>query len=588
MHYDALTLAGMTTELRATLVPGRIQQVVMVDAHSVGLEIYAQGLRRQLLLCTQPQAPRVLVVTHKLRRGLDQETQVLLLLRKYARDALLTKIEQPDAAERILHLTFEHKDVGITVLIVELIGRQSNLLLVKENGRILDCLHRAPVENTTGRALRPGQMYTPPVQSKLPALDDGRADYYERLATITTPDGKLWKSLVATVAGLSPTAARELAWRLAGDGEAPASAATVLAIAAALQALWEPVLAGDGEPGLIEENGAVVGFAAYAVHYRGEFVPAATLSEAVETYYASPQVQTNPSLADPYAGQRAGVRSLLQRARQQVQRRLAALAGDEPAPGEPAAMRTAAEWLLALSSQVVPGQTVLAVPLDDEPLHIPLDATLTPVAQAERMFGRAAKLERAARFIPVRRAQLHQDLDFLDQLDLDLGGAANQPEIAAVREDLRSAGLLSSKTTKPGGPRDGHKPGAPLRFRSAQGLEILVGRNARQNEWVTFDLAHPDDFWLHARGVPGAHVVVRTGGRQPDDDTLHSAAQLAAYHSGARDERAAAVIVTRRRWVSRPPGGKTGQVLVRQEEVLTVAAELPPTAIPLNPEEKRR
>ncbi|MBK8048678.1 MAG: DUF814 domain-containing protein, partial [Anaerolineales bacterium] len=103
---------------------------------------------------------------------------------------------------------------------------------------------------------------------------------------------------------------------------------------------------------------------------------------------------------------------------------------------------------------------------------------------------------------------------------------------------------------------------APLRFRSERGFEILVGRNARQNELVTFSLARPGDVWLHARGVPGAHVVVKAAGRTPDPDTVTAAAQLAAYHSGARGERAASVIVTDRRHVHRPPGGRTGQVLV--------------------------
>jgi predicted ribosome quality control (RQC) complex YloA/Tae2 family protein len=374
---------------------------------------------------------------------------------------------------------------------------------------------------------------------------------------------------------VSPTAGRELAWRLTGDSEAAAAGITVVAIAATLQEMWKPVLAGDGQPGVVEEEGVPVGFAAYPVHFRGTFVPTDTLSAALQAYYASPQVQTGPSQADAYASQRANVRFLLQRARRQVERRLEALAGDEPAPGEAERVRTAAEWLLALSSQVVPGQEVLEVPLDGTTIRIALDATLKPVAQAERMFARAAKLERAARFIPVRRHQLQQDLAFLDQLDLDLVRAENQPEIAAVREDLRAAGLLTSQTSKRAGPHDGHKPGAPLRFRSAQGMEILVGRNARQNELGTFDLAHPDDLWLHARDVPGAHVVVRAGGGQPDESTIRDAAQLAAYHSGARGERAVDVIVTRRRAVSRAPGGKIGQVLVRQEEVWTVVGELP-------------
>jgi predicted ribosome quality control (RQC) complex YloA/Tae2 family protein len=115
-----------------------------------------------------------------------------------------------------------------------------------------------------------------------------------------------------------------------------------------------------------------------------------------------------------------------------------------------------------------------------------------------------------------------------------------------------------------------------LRLRTPSGLEILVGRNARQNEQVTFHLAHPADLWLHVRGAPGAHVVVRSAGRPVEETDLRRAAQLAAYHSSLRDERQVDVMVAQRRWVSRAPGGRTGQVVVEREQVLRVPGTLPP------------
>ena len=260
--------------------------------------------------------------------------------------------------------------------------------------------------------------------------------------------------------------------------------------------------------------------------------------------------------------------TLLRRVRGQVQRRLDALAADEPAPGAADQVRSQAEWLLALASQVEPGQQVLEVTLEDDVLRIPLDATLTPVAQAERLFKRAAKLARAAHFIPQRRQQLREDLAFVDQLGYDLAQAANQPEIAAVRAALVGAGLLPAG--KRAQPADGTRPAGPLRLTSPTGFEMLVGRNARQNEQVTFKLASGEDLWLHARGVPGAHVVVKTAGRLPDEATVDLAARLAAYHSGARNETRVDVIVTTRRHVHRAPGGRIGQVTVGEEMVRTV------------------
>ena len=598
MHYDALTAACMAAELGRLLAGGRVQTVAATAAHSLGLEVYAQGVRRQLLLAAPPAGGHVYLAEHKLRRGVEGESPLLLLARKYLRDAVLAAAAQPDPYERVLHLAFRHKEHGLTTVVVELIGRQSNLLLLRADGRILDCLHRHPGDGDGGRVLLPGKTYAPPpAQHKLPPLDDGRPDYYEQLAAVLAAPGKLAKALVAGIAGLSPTAAREAAWRATGDADAPAAAANVLALAAALQALWEPLSTGAWQPGLLRAGEQVIGFTPYVAHSGGEFVPTPTLSAAVAAYYAaeparpradwtsggsitpSPAHPLTPS-ADSYAAQRAETSRLLQRARRAVERRLAALAGDEPAPGAAEQLRTQAEWLLALSHAVAPGQTQLEVPLDGETLVIALDSVLGPVAQAQAFFRRAARLERAAVFIPQRRAELEQDLLLLDQLVLDLARAANQPEIAAVGRDLAAAGLLAAGpgNDKQGRGKQGGVPaaGGLLRVRSRQGLEIVIGRNARQNERVTFAEAHPDDLWLHARNVPGSHVVIRCAGQTPDADTIRLAAQWAAYHSAARGDAAVAVTVTRKRSVSRAPGGKLGQVILKQEEqVVTVAGELP-------------
>lgn len=613
-HFDALATACMAAELQAALCPGRIQAALLVDDNTLGLEVYAHGARRQLLLCAAPNTARAHLVDYKLRRGVESETPLLLLVRKYLRDALLMAVTQPDPYERVLRLHGEHKQHGPTTLVLELIGRQANLLLLRPDGhadgRILECLHRhAPARQadaeraaaraggqagglSTGRLLLPGRPYTPPPpQAKLPPVDDGRPDYYERLAAMLNTPGKLAKALVDAVGGLSPTAAREVAWRAAGDPDAPATAANVLALVAALQALWEPLRTGRWQPGKLVAGEEVIGFAPYPAHGPGTFVPTPTLSAAVAAYYAAPpagRALPGPpragtpgaapaaGTADPYAQQRANAAAALRRARQGVERRLAGLAADEPAPGAAQQLRTAAEWLLALASQVAPGQAVLAVPLEDDTLEIPLDPTMAPVEQAERMFRRAAKLARAEVFIPQRRAELQEDLALVDQLALDLQSAAGQPEIAAVQQELVAAGLLGAQAHPTRSSPAHAAQGGLLRLRSQQGLEIVVGRNARQNERVTFQEAHPDDLWLHARGVPGSHTIIRTAGRTPDAETVRAAAQLAAYHSGARGDRAVAVIVTRKRWVQRAPGGKVGQVLVKQEEqVLTVPGELP-------------
>lgn len=586
MHFDALTLAAVTAELRDTITDGRVQQVLMVDAHSVGMEIYAARRRHYLLLALEPAAARIHLSPEKLRRGAEQQTPLFLLLRKYVRGSTLRNARQPDPTERVLFLDFDHPEHGATSLVAEPMGRAANLILLGPDARILDCLRRVRPDEDT-RVLMPGRTYTPPPpQDKLPPVDDGREDYYESLQRALAETGPLWRTLVAHVAGLSPSAAREVAWRAGGDVKAMTADASLPAVAAALQSLWAPVDTGGWTPGVWlaaptsdtahADEGAIVGFSPYAAHVKGAFSPTPTISAAVAAYFAA-----RAGAVDAYAGQRRTVAQALDAAVRKVERRLAALAGDAPAPGEIEETRTQAEWLLALSSQIAPGQSELIVPLESnaadadqargDVLRIALEPNRTPVEQAQRMFQRAAKLARAAEFIPGRQAKLQADLAQLEQLRVDLTLAENQPEIAAVQDELRAMGLTArQKKRKPQG-----DSGHPLRFKHSSGVEIIVGRNARQNEIVTFKLAAADDLWLHARNVPGAHVIVRRGGRTPSPESIRAAAQLAAYYSKARGERNAEVIQAVRRDVSRLAGGHVGQVTVRNDSSITVTAELP-------------
>lgn len=577
MHFDALTLAAVADELKETLTGGRVQQILLPDSQSVGMEIYAERQRHYLLLSAHPQASRVHLSEQKLRRGVEKETPLLLLLKKYVRGAIVDAIELPVAYERLLALHFDHPEHGSTTLMAEPMGRLSNLILVDGSGRILDLLKRVPPGENAQRVLLPKRPYEfPPAQAKLPPLDDGSPDYYNRLGGLLAQGGRLWRLLVEGVEGVSPTLAREIAWRVTGAADGDAGPEQVVGLAAALQQLWQLPQSEGWTPGLaLADDEGVVGFAPYELHFVDEFLPAPGISHAIARFYGAAERDAAGS-SDAYAGMRNGVAALIRQAEERVARQLAALAADEPEPGDPAHLRTQAEWLLALGSQVQPGQRELVVPLEGEALVIRLSSTETPVEQAERMFDRAAKLERAALFIPERRSQLEADSAYLAQLQSDLALAQNQPEIASVREALREAGYLRQRPGR--SLRIAPDRSRPLRYLTAEGFAILVGRNARQNEIVTFDEAGPEDLWLHVRDAPGAHVVIRCGGQLVGDETVRAAAQLAAYHSRLRGERGVAVAVAPRRFVTRMAGGRPGLVHFRNEETVVVEGVLPDLA----------
>lgn len=576
MSFDALCLACMVHEL-SPLVNGRVQQVLLTGRDAVGMEIYAGGERRYLQIVATPEASHLYLASGKLRRGEARETPLLLLLRKYVRDALLAEAMLPVAAERLLRLTFRHRQHGVSRLHVELLGRAANLILTRENGTILGGLARVTGEVGGGRrVLLPGRRYElPPPSARLSPLLPP-AELAVALAPHLAAGGPVWKTVLSQVAGVGPEQAREIQRRaLLLDGSAAA-------VAAALGELWAPLATGEWQPHLWLREGRPSGFSPWRPAPgpdAPDALPRPSLSAALEEATVVREASdATPTTAprDEYAVARAAVSRSLAAARNRIARALAALAGDEPPPGAAETLRHHAEWLLALASTLAPGATELTLTPEESggpALHIPLDPALTPVEQAQRLFKRAARAKRAAAFVPTRRARLHNDLAYLDDLAADLSQAQNQPEIAAVSLALADAGLAPHKAS--GSPT---RPGAlsgPRRYGAPDGSRIFVGRNARQNDHLTFDVAAPSDLWLHVRGAPGAHVVLLSDGRPPSEPAVERAAQLAGHFSSLRGERAVDVIVVERRHVHRAPGGHPGQVTVRHERVLRVVpAEL--------------
>lgn len=229
-------------------------------------------------------------------------------------------------------------------------------------------------------------------------------------------------------------------------------------------------------------------------------------------------------------------------------------------------LRQAGELLLAYQHRIDPGAHQITVPgYDGQPRTIDLDPKLTPVENAQAYFQRYRKSDRASREIPTRIRELEGDLDYLEQLDTDLAMAENRPEIDAVHEALAEAGWVPKKPKQ----SSSTMVKGPRRF-DIEGFPIFVGRNAKQNEEVTFQRGSPDDLWLHVRGRPGAHVIIKSGHRDVPHKVIEGAAALAAYYSSARERGEADVDVTERRFVRRAPGRRPGLVTYRNEKTLVV------------------
>jgi predicted ribosome quality control (RQC) complex YloA/Tae2 family protein len=563
-------MAAVADELRAHILSGRVQKVLLPDDLSVGMEVYAHRERRYLLGSAHPEYARLHLAGEKLRRGVEKPTPLLLLLRKYVQGGRIASIEQPPF-ERVLHIGVQHPE-GNTTLIVEVMGRYSNIILVAEEGLILECIKRVGPEKSRYRSILPQRLYVPPPpQPKLDPTDVTELRLRDILSD-ASPESTLWKALVEGIGGVSPLMAREVVYRAMGDAEAVISqAGKICPLLKAFQEMLVPVWEHRWQPSIIKRDEHLVAFAPYPLTQYDDWEEVESISQAVEAYHGQMAGE------DAYAAAKRGARGAIFRARERVRRKQEALERSRVSQAQVEELRRTGEMILAYAHNIEPGQRELAAPIesDEPPLLVVLDPSLSPVENAQRYFERYRKAKSAAGEIPALLQRAELEMRYLDQLETDLNLAANQPDIQEVEACLVEAGYIREKRRRR---RVGHSQ--PLAMNSQDGLLILVGKNSRQNEELTFQRAAPNDLWLHVRGAPGAHVIVKTEGREVPEATLQQAAQLAAYYSQARGSARVAVDYTERRYVRPVKRAGPGLVTYTREKTIRVAPQRPAFSIP--------
>ncbi len=558
MHVDFLTLACLRNDLKA-LRDARVQNLVFTNTNTLAIELYA-GQRTNLVLDVSQQHSRAYLTHTKPRRGVETETPLLLLLRKYVRSGRLRDVTQP-LGERILEFHFENEN-GRTLLVAEVMGKFSNLLLVDDEGIVLECVRRITIQQNRFRATLPNHPYEPPPVLQRPLPHELSEFEWQGILQNADPDELLHKVLVRAASAVSPTVARELAARATGHFDAKVSEARALALVDAADALFDPLESGHWLPHVaLDEEGEVIAFAPYPLTQYEISEPVDSISEGIERYFAQ-KLDT-----DGYAAVRQRVGALLAGAQKEVDSRLYQLRSQLIDPAEVEALRESGELLLSYQWQVPRGADVVELPdFTGKTRRITLEPTLNAVDNAKRYFTRYDKRKKAADELPPLVESAEQDAAYLAELANDLERAEERPEIDAVREALTTGGFTRAqkKRRAMGGTIKG-----PRRVMLGDYV-ALVGRNAKQNDEVTFKLGSPDDLWLHARGVPGSHVILKTNGRTPPAPILDQAAALAGYYSQARGNTDAAVDVTERRQVRRMSGARPGLVTYRNERTLYV------------------
>ena len=564
MALDGLTLGFIAREIHDLLAGGRVDRITQPDKDLLILHLRNQGRSHRLLLCATPGYTR-LHLTDKAYENPAQAPMFCMLCRKHLQGGRFLAAEQLHA-DRLLVLRFasldEMGDPRETQLYFEAMGKHSNLTLVQD-GVILDAMRHVTLEMSRVRQMLPGLPFVmPPRQDKLAGEE---ADFNNILARMQSQEGPLHRFLFRNIAGLGADSAVELAQRAAGDpdtllGDLPReeTSRSLAALLHSLPSLSRPTLLRALDGSLTD----MLPFP-FVSHPADCQSPMPSHSAAVETLYFE------QDLKNRFNQRSAGLRRAILQARERGERKLALLEEDILTEAQAEELRVMGELITANLHSIPKGAQTVKLPdyYTGGERTIPLDDTLSAPQNAQQYFKRYRKAHTARKLAGEQKEKALLDIRQLEEALYFLEDATSSQDIAEIRATLHEAGLIKRGSAARKGRKD--KPSQPLRFRSEEGFVIQVGRNSRQNEQLLKD-ARGEDLWLHAKDIPGSHVLVTSTGGAIPENTLLLAARLAAYYSKARGQQVQ-VDYTRRRHVRKTPGGGPGLVHYTGEKSVMAA-----------------
>ena len=568
MPMDGLTTGFAARELNEILRDGRIDKITQPERDTIVLVIRAGGTNHRLLLCASPNNARCHLTMSSFSNPLEPPA-MCMLMRKQITGARIQEIRQVEG-DRIVYVDLdavnELGDHVLRRLVLEIMGRHSNLLLLDENGRILEATRHVNPEMSRVRQIQPGMTYLPPpAQDKLNPETLTEEKLYERLSAI--PDARLSRVLADTITGLSRGAAEELACRVLQPGETQPSdlkdaCRRIADFLKRLPSMADPRV-------LVNENGEAedVFPMIYLSRPTENQRPYKTLSEALEVYFGSRDARER--LNQKSAAMVRMLKSQLER----CQRKLAMQQEELASAERMEEYRRMGEAINANLYQLKKGMTEAELPDWNDPeggtLTVPLDIRLTPSQNAQRYFKKYQKARSAREVAAQQRDKTLEETDYLEGMLLDVDKCVGESELEEIRQELVRTGYMKKNTNRR---QQRQLPGSkPYRYLSADGIEILVGKNAAQNDRITLG-AKPDETWLHAKDMPGSHVIICREGEIPLT-TMKQAALLAAWYSKGQRSSLVPVDYTLRRYVKKPSGAAPGKVIYTHQKTAYMTPE---------------
>ncbi|MCG0274682.1 MAG: NFACT family protein [Thermosediminibacteraceae bacterium] len=567
MPFDGIVLNAVIRELKEILVGGRIEKIYQPDKNEIVLIIRQYKEEKKLLISAHPQNCR-LHITENPKENPSSPPMFCMLLRKNLVGGRIREINQKDL-ERLVEIVIENEDeFGRTIvraLLVEIMGKHSNITLVDESTKIIiDSIKRIPSEINRVRQILPGVKYVfPPLGERmnLLAYEDQIVPTILDLFSRTSESIKVMRWITEKFMGISSVASKEILCKSGVDAEKSVIELSMeerQRIAETLELLSLNIKNARYSPKIYfgAESSEPVEFWVFPLQHLNSLkeVSAKSVNEMVDRFYS--QNENYEKLVNNKKALAAQVEKHLKKLRQNLAFQRQKLNDAKDAEK----YKIFGELLSAYLYKVSPGMKEIGLPnfYDEGKLVvIPLDEKLSPAQNAQNYFEKYKKLRTAREKIETQIEKILSEIKYLESELYNIEAAESLEDIAEIQTALSNEGYIKGSEKKS---KDETFRSHPIKYISSAGFTILVGKNNRQNDMLTRK-AKPDDIWVHVKDVPGSHVIIQTGGRQIDEETLLEACTLAAYYSKARNSSNVAVDYTLKKHVRKPPGSKPGFVI---------------------------
>ena len=558
MALDGITIANIVKEMRDALLGGRIAKIAQPEADELLLTVKAPSGQRRLYISASASLPLV-YLTDENKPSPFTAPNFCMLLRKHIANGRIVSITQP-SLERIIVLGIEHLDelgdLCRKKLVIEIMGKHSNVIFCDEDDRIIDSIKHVPAQMSSVREVLPGRTYfIPDTMHKADPLTISESDF---AALLRQKPSALSKALYTSLTGISPVVAEEICFLAGLDSALPPSELSddlMTHLYRQFSLFLDQVREEDFHPAIYYRNNEPQEFASVPLTHlegcaRQEFD---TISQVLSSYYAVKNRITR--IRQKSADLRHIVQTALERNRKKYDLQARQLKDTDKRE----TYKVYGELLQTYGYQAEPEAKELEALnyYTNEMIRIPLDPTKTPLENAKRYFEKYNKMKRTYEALSHLIVETRDGISYLESVSNALDIARTEDDLAQVKEELTQSGYVRRKFTK----KKEKFKSMPLHYISSDGYDMYVGKNNFQNEELTFSFASGNDWWFHAKKVPGSHVIVKSQGEDMPDRVFEEAGKLAAFYSKNNGSEKVEVDYVEKKHVKKVKGQKPGFVI---------------------------